>query len=234
VGFNGGVNLGLDDELRAGVILGYLRASVGAGAPNLPEVSGRESRFVVRWLHDGQDSPVVPSQGLRANGTFSYLFDSPELTESIPSDRTNNDLKQLEGTASSFWSIRSKRDRFFMVGGVGTSFSGHPLATEQFQLGRPLFLSAYDVGELRGDHYASVTGGYLRGIGRLPDFLGGPIFLGGWLETGSAFDDLDTAKLRGAASVGVIGDTLVGPVLVGASFGSTGNWRYYIGIGRLF
>jgi hypothetical protein len=34
--------------------------------------------------------------------------------------------------------------------------------------------------------------------------------------------------------VGVIADTLVGPVLLGGSFDAGGAWRYYIGIGRLF
>jgi hypothetical protein len=29
-------------------------------------------------------------------------------------------------------------------------------------------------------------------------------------------------------------DTLVGPLLLGASFSTDRNWRYYIGIGRLF
>ena len=75
---------------------------------------------------------------------------------------------------------------------------------------------------------------YLRGVGRLPDFLGGPIFLGGWMESGSAFDDLDAARLKTNISVGTIAETLVGPVLLGGSFDFGGAWRYYIGIGRLF
>ncbi len=60
------------------------------------------------------------------------------------------------------------------------------------------------------------------------------IFLGGWLENGSAFDDIGTAKLRTNVSVGVIADTLFGPTLVAASADFRGAWRYYIGIGRLF
>jgi NTE family protein len=74
----------------------------------------------------------------------------------------------------------------------------------------------------------------LRGITRLPDFLGGPIFVGGWLENGSAFEHIDTAKFHTNASLGIVADTLVGPALVGASADFHGAWRYYIGIGRLF
>jgi NTE family protein len=127
-----------------------------------------------------------------------------------------------------------RRDRLFLVTGAGTSFGGDPLPTEQFQLERPLRLGAFNVGELRGDHYAVLTVGYLRGIGRLPDFLGGPIFVGGWVENGSAFDDIDDAELRANASLGAILDTLIGPMLLGGSFGFDGKWRYYIGIGRVF
>jgi NTE family protein len=120
-----------------------------------------------------------------------------------------------------------------MAAGAGTT-SGHPFANEQFELGAPLRLGAYNPGELRGEHYGVVTAGYLHAIGRLPDFLGGPIFIGSWVENGSAFDDLAGATLRTNVSLGTIADTLVGPVLFGGSFDVRGGWRYYVGIGRLF
>jgi NTE family protein len=233
IGFDGGVNIGRDDEVRAGVTFGYLRASIAAGDPQLPEVSGRESRFRVRWLHDGQDSPVVPSRGIRTAATLSYLFDSPEAPEGVSTTRSNDNLTQSEIGSSIFWSVR-RRDRLFVVAAGGTSFGNEPLPTEQFTVGRPFLLGAYDPGKFRGDHFAVLTTGYLRGVGRLPDFLGGPIFLGGWLENGSVFDHLDDAKLRSNGSVGAILDTLIGPVLLGGSFSYSGDWRYYIGVGRLF
>ena len=117
---------------------------------------------------------------------------------------------------------------------AGTSFSGEPLLTEQFQLGQPLHLGAYDIGELRGNQYAVATVGYLWQVARLPDFLGGPTFAGTWLETGSAFDQLENAKLHTVVSAGAIASTLVGPAIVGASIGRDGRWRSYLGIGRLF
>jgi len=233
VGFDGGVNLGRDEELRAGFTFGYLRASVGAGDPDLPEISGAETRFRIRWLHDNQDSAVVPSSGIRANATISYLFNSPEAPPSVGQTRSNDQLTQAEFGSSIFWPLR-RRDRVFVVAAGGTSFNGKPLATEQYALGHPLILGAYSPGELRGDHFAVLTTGYLRGVGRVPDFLGGPIFLGGWLENGSVFNDLDKAKLRTNGSVGAILDTLVGPVILGGSFSFNGDWRYYIGVGRLF
>ena len=120
------------------------------------------------------------------------------------------------------------------MAGAGTSFERDPLPTEQFQLGRPFFLGAHDVGGLRGDHYGLSTAGYMRAIGRLPDFIGGSIFVGGWLENGTVFSDVDDADLETDASIGTIADTLIGPIMLGASFGFEGGWRYYVGVGRLF
>jgi NTE family protein len=132
-----------------------------------------------------------------------------------------------------FWSV-GKRDRLFLLGGGGTSFRDSPLPTDQFTLGSPLHLGAYANGELRGDEYYILTGGYLRQFGRLPDFLGGAIFAGAWLENGDAFNNWQDAKLRTNASGGVILDTLVGPVILAGSAGFDGRWRTYIGVGRIF
>ena len=107
----------------------------------------------------------------------------------------------------------------FVSGGGGTSFDGHPLPTEQFALGGPFRLGAYNVGEQRGDHYLLATGGYLRQVMRLPDFLGGPVFVGGWLDNGAAFDAWKDANWATQASVGVIVDTLLGPAFVATSVG---------------
>ena len=102
-------------------------------------------------------------------------------------------------------------------------------------MGAPLRLGAYNIGEFRGDRYGVLSAGYLRGVGRLPDFLGGSIFAGAWVENGSAFDDIDDAKFRtNGCAGGVLADTLIGPVLLGGSFDFSGAWRYCVAIGRIF
>jgi NTE family protein len=233
---NVGVDLTRESELRLGVTIGWLDASVHAGDPGLPEIQGRESLARLRWLFDSQDSPIIPSSGIAVEGRAAYFLDSPELPPEFQDAGSNQDLLQADIEGSIFWSVRARgRDRVFVIFGAGTSFDGHPLATHQFQLGRPLRLGAYDLGEVRGNHYLQGTLGYLRGVGRLPDFLGGLIMLGGWVENGSAFNDWDAADLKNNVGFGVVGDTLVGPVIVGASIATdNGDWRYYVGIGRIF
>ncbi len=121
-----------------------------------------------------------------------------------------------------------------MYGGAGTSFDGNPLPNTKFALGSPLRLGAYRQGELIGNHYYLATGGYFRQVGRLPDFMGGSVFAGGWLENGDTFRVWSDATWRSNYSVGVVADTLIGPVLFAGSGGFDGRWRTYVGVGRLF
>jgi NTE family protein len=232
VGFEVGVNLGRDGDVRLGMSYGRLDTNVEAGDPSLPELHGPETRARLLWRLDGQDSPVVPSRGVRSVATIDHILNTPELPAGFPTGRSNEGITRAEIRASNFWSLRD-RHRAFLSGGAGTTW-GHPLATEQFDLGAPLRLGAYNLGELRGDHYGVLSMGYLRGVGRLPDFLGGPIFIGGWLENGSAFNDLNSADFRTNLSLGAIADTLIGPTLIGGSLDFRGAWRFYVGVGRLF
>ena len=232
VGLDVGSNLGRDSDVRFGIGYGRLNTTVDTGDPGLPELHGPETRFRLQWRRDGQDSPVVPSRGVHAIGTLEHILQSPALPAEFVTGRSNDGITQAELNASIFWSLKQK-DRAFVRGGGGTTW-GRPLPDEQFELGRPLRLGAYDIGAIRGDHYATLTFGYLRDVARLPDFLGGPIFLGGWLENGSAFDHIDNLKFRTNEGVGVIADTLIGPMLLGASFDVKGAWRYYVAVGRLF
>ncbi len=231
-GLDMGVNLGRVSDIRLGVYVGRLKASVEVGNPGLPAVNGKELVAELKWRLDSQDSPVVPSRGSNVFTSLQYVFDGPDITPPLPTSRSSVELMQLSGEASHFWAT-SERGRLFAIGGGGTSFGKNPLPTDQFTLGRPFHLGAHDQGEFRGDHYYVLTGGYAHQLGRLPDFMGGPVFAGAWLENGDAFNSGE-AKFRTNASGGVILDTLVGPVILAGSAGFDGSWRTYVGVGRIF
>ena len=228
-----GVNLGRMSDLRFGAYAGRLIATVDVGNPGLPEVKGKEMVTALRWRYDSQDSPVIPSRGTFAYATVNHVFDGPDINPPLESGRTSVDLTQLRGEASNFWQVRD-RGRLFLLTGGGTSFGNRPLPTDQFTIGSPFHLGALDNGEVRGDHYYVLTGGYLRQFGRLPDFMGGPLFAGAWVETGNAFDSGVREWPRANVSGGLVMDTLIGPVIVAGSAGFDGAWRTYIGIGRIF
>jgi len=233
LGADVGVNLGATDEARAGARWGHISTSIEVGDPGFPEIHGNEGIVQLSWTHDSQDHPVVPTRGLNASSEARYFFDAPSAD--VPTDRSTSGVAQAQTGLSWFWSLdRAARNRLFVAGGAGTSFGDHPLPTDQFVLGGPLRLSALDIGEQRGDNFVLASGGYLRQIARLPDFLGGPILAGGWIENGSAFDEWESRAFETNVTGGLIADTLIGPLFVAVSSGFHGPSRFYIGIGQIF
>ena len=95
-------------------------------------------------------------------------------------------------------------------------------------------MTAYGIGEARGDHYAYAGAGYLQRLARLPDFLGRSVFIGGWAESGSAWQRGRRADISVHGSAAVIADTLLGPIFAGMSAGIDGESRFFIGMGRIF
>jgi NTE family protein len=233
LGLNAGVNLGARSDLRIGAYVGRSSASIAVGDPGFPELHGKETGAELVWRVDTQDSPVVPTAGVQSQVRLLRIFSGPDVTVRGETFDFDSSVTQLSGTASQFWSV-GPRNRVFVYGGLGTSFHDTPLPTNQFALGTPFRLGAYDAGELRGAHYYVATGGYLRRVGRLPDFMGGPVFAGGWVENGDAFDEWRLARWRSSGGVGLVMDTIVGPVVLAGSWSFDGRWRTYFGVGRVF
>lgn len=233
VGLTIGTNVGTRSDLRVGAYYGRTEADLEIGDPRLPELRGGESGLQAVWRYDGQDSPAVPTKGTLASVRWLRVLDGLDGVVGDQVVPLDGRMHQLSGTMSRFWSL-GERTRVFFYGGFGTSFDKTAQPTYKFVLGSPLRLGAYRSGELRASHYYVATAGYLRQLGRLPDFLGGPIFAGGWLENGDAFEDRDLATVRSNVSAGVIMDTLIGPVMLAGSADFDGRWRTYIGVGRVF
>lgn len=232
VGINVGINLGTRSDVRIGAYLGRQNASIDIGNPGFPELRGKETGAELLWRVDTQDSPVVPSRGVRSDVRLSHVFKGPDL--GAGDQRFDSDsVTQLSAAGSRFWSA-GPQNRVFVYGGAGTSFDSNPLPTDQFALGTPFRLGAYRAGELLGAQYYVATAGYLRRIARLPDFMGGPVFAGGWLENGDAFDRWAHAGWRTNSGVGLVMDTIVGPVVLASSWSFDGRWRTYLGVGRVF
>jgi len=232
-GLNVGLNLGARSDVRLGAYIGHTKATIEVGDPGFPEVRGQESGAELVWRVDTQDSPVVPAGGVLSEVRLSRIFNTPDVANTVEPLPFDSSLTQLSGVANEFWSL-SPKDRVFLYGGFGTSFGSNPLPTRQFALGTPFRLGAYDLGEVRGPEYYVATAGYFRRIGRLPDFMGGPIHVGGWLENGDAFQEWSEAHWRSSAGTGVVLDTIVGPVVIAGSWSWDGRWRTYLGVGRTF
>jgi NTE family protein len=233
-GLDAGYTFGRGAELRLGVDAADVRGRLRIGDPDLPEVDGTEAYSTLQFIYDGQTSPIVPTRGTYARASLRYFFLAPESSSPFEDSIVESPQTFWQGeiTGSYFRRVRTV-DRLFARGAVSTSFGSHPLVND-FGLGGPLRLGAFNNDELRGDHYYLAAVGYLKGIGRLPDLLGGPIYAGGWLENGDAFNDWDDVDARTSVTIGLIAETLLGPVFGGASVGFDGRTRFYIAIGPLF
>ena len=217
-----GVRLNADTELRAGYIFGRVDVERGIGAPILPEFGGLERRTHVLLRHDSQTSPFAPTRGLLGVVEYSY-WDRNPIRE--------GGFSQLEGRSSLFHSV-GRRDRVFVQFAGGTSFGDGAPIPYKFTLGGLYRLSGYENDEFRGDHYLLAGAGYMKGLGRLPDFIGGPIYATVAVDAGSAFDTWDAAEGRASLGVGLALDTLIGPVSAQIAFNKDGGSRFFFLMGR--
>lgn len=227
-GFDLGYDSGRRSELRMGYEIFTAKLDPLIGSAGLPIVRGSTGEFRARYVWDGQDSPSVPSRGTRMIATLSRVLQSPGLAHSIG---------QLEVQTSAFVPVGMKTSVFLLASG-GTTFRGSAGPFQVFALGGPFRLGAYLPQEFLGNHYAYASMGFRRELYRLPQFVGRKVYWGGWYEAGSTFgtatNDPGPVVVRGTFNLGVISETILGPIALAGSVSPTGQSRVNFSIGRLF
>ena len=79
-GLDIGVNAGRNLEFRAGFDVADVRGTIRVGSPELPEAKGTERFASAQFIYDGQDSPIVPSQGVYLSGVVRRYFSTARST----------------------------------------------------------------------------------------------------------------------------------------------------------
>ncbi len=209
-------------ELRAGYAIGWERASKRIGEDLLTDAKGKFSLASLRHTYDGLDQAQVPRSGLLARSSVNYYFDTPGRTTAI---------MQAETRVNAFVPV-TDRNTVFGFGGAGTSFGSTAPVLRQFTLGGPFRLGGYGVDEFRGSNFAFAGVGILHSRQILPALFGGKAYFGAWYEGGSAFERFGDANYRQSASGGVIVETPLGPILVGAGMNENGKGRFFFSFGR--
>ncbi len=211
-------------QLRTGLELGRASAKVDIGDPLLPTVEGAFSNVSTRFVYEGQDNAIVPTRGWRMTANAYWYFKSPGAAQGFP---------QAEVTTSYFAPFR-KRGTVFGYGAGGTSFDKTLGPIQQFTLGGPFRLSAYGRSEFRGNDYFLTGAGYLYHLTDLPPLLGQRVYLGGWVEGGSAFLRRSDLNFRSDFAGGLIMETGLGPITFGGAWGEGGRGKFFFSFGRLF
>lgn len=232
-GLDVGLAFGARSEVRVGLEILDVRVRRRVGSPVLAEVEGRDRVARVRWVYDGQTSPIVPTRGVKVASTLRHYFATARVQQvGGELDDEPEGLTQFEADGSWFTRV-GPRGRLFVQAAGGTSFGDDPLF-KRFSLGGVFRLGAYNIDEVTGANYALVNVGYLRETGRLPDVIGGNIYLGGWVENGTAFMSLRDAQVRTNLSGGILLETVLGPMFFGGSTSFGGGGRLYVALGPFF
>jgi NTE family protein len=227
-GFDLGYNSGRRSEIRLGYRIFDGKLSPLIGAAGLPIVHGSTGEIRARYVWDGQDSPSVPSRGSRIVVTALRVLQSPDLRHPI---------KQIDVQSSNFIPLGGKTSLFVAASG-GTTFDGTAGPFQVFSLGGPFRLGAYLPDSFLGNHYAYAAFGFRRELYHMPQLVGRKIYWGGWYESGTAFGTQTSNPgpviVRGTFNLGLIADTIVGPIALAGSVSPTGQSRANFSIGRLF
>lgn len=223
-GIDVGYTLNDRSQMRLGYSIGHEKADRVIGLSVFPEVDGTQSVASFKWNYLGQNSPQYPTRGLWVRSNASYFFKSPGATSGFP-----------QAELQAHYSTRfSEKNIFTFAGAGGTTFGHEASPFQKFTLGGLFRLGGFGRGELVGDHYAFGEVGYLRRLHRLPSFLGGSVFAGGWYDGGSAFDDRNKANYNMSGTGGLLVETRLGPIFIGGSWAEGGRGKFYFALGRLF
>ncbi|HUJ96255.1 MAG TPA: patatin-like phospholipase family protein [Terriglobales bacterium] len=223
-GFDIGYNTGRRSELRVGyeIFNGDLAPLIGDAG--LPTINGDSGELRLRYTFAGQDSPTIPSKGVRLVLNLSHVFNSPGTTSYI-------DQAELQSTT--FVPVSPKTSIFLAASG-GTTFRRDAGPFQVFNLGGPFQLGAYSTDQFLGNHFGYLSLGFRRELYKLPSLVGKKIYWGGWYEAGSAFNSPSSVQVLGSINLGIIADTIVGPIALGGAVSPTGQTKVNFSIGRLF
>jgi NTE family protein len=222
----GGMDLGLAagrfNELRFGFEASHQAASVKTGAATLPNVEGSYLSVRGQWIFEGMDGPLIPRNGVRAFTRAQWVFESPLSAESYP---------LAEGGVTF---ARQFSRNIFVLGMAGGTTAGNTSPVFTFGLGGPLRLSALSRDQLLGNNYYNAGFFYLRSLSNKQIAIFGRAYFTAGYEIGNAFFHIRQANPFNDGVLGLVVETPLGGLLLGGSYGESGNRKLFFRLGRLF
>jgi NTE family protein len=213
---------GTHGEIRLGYQLEHVNVHVTTGSPVFEGVKGFEQSLRFRWVYDRLDSPLLPRNGVRHQLEVRYL------PESLPGILRYGTYQ--EGMTAAW-----HRGPYTLNGAAagGTTLGPEP-PIPLFQLGGPYQLSSLNYAQLRGNHYYFFTVNGLRAISQKPDSALRHFHYTLGYEVGQAFMRSPAPSLVHDGILGVMGETPLGILMVGGSYGSEGQGKLFFRLGRMF
>jgi NTE family protein len=223
-GVDGGYAINRFSEFRLGYEVAYLNTSLSIGSPVLPEPRGRTGITSIQYSLDHLDSPLVPRTGQTAHFRTAWVDAAPGASRAFP----------LSEAYAGVIRPVSKRSSTYLQTFGGTTFGHYDTGVPQFFLGGPGQLNAYGTNELRTNEYWLARIGYLYELFSLPPLIGRKTYFTSAYEVGQAYRAPGATRLPNDGSLGLVMETLLGPLFVGGSVGDSGHHRVYFSLGRFF
>ncbi|MBZ5654179.1 MAG: patatin-like phospholipase family protein [Acidobacteriia bacterium] len=225
----GGIDLGYvfgrSGELRAGYQAGYQKLSEDIGVPVTPAVHGRFGITSLRYRLERFDDPVIPRSGVRVESTFKFYDANPGTEEVVPTDELRFGLAHRTSERSSLL--------FFASG--GTAFATRDTGFPPFSLGGPLRLGAYGMNELLTNQYFLFQPAFLYRLRELSPLLKQNVYLLSMYEAGKAYGQpAGVPRIQQDGTIGVLFQTVFGPMFFGGSLGDTQHRKFYFKVGKFF
>ncbi len=225
----GGLDVGYtfrrDAELRLGYESGYRKVSEDIGAPVAPEVHGRYGVTALRYRFEGFDDPVIPRNGARLESNFKFYDLAPGTADAFPTAELKLGLARRTSHKSSL----------LLFASGGTSFSEKHTGFPPFTLGGQLRLSAYGTNELLTNQYFLLQPALLYRLREFSPLLRQNVYLLAMYEAGKAYDQPPSAtKVAQDAAVGLVFQTVFGPIVFGGSIGDSQHRKVFFDVGKFF
>jgi NTE family protein len=229
----GGVDLGYQfgnvSELRVGYEGGWESFNRQIGNPQeLPSFSGGYGDMRVQYHLDRFDNAVIPRKGQAADVTFLWANANPLAFNNYP---------VLEVGSRNFFKL-NEPSSVFLSGFAGTTFN-YATGIPQFTMGGSQRLVAYGTDELLMDKYFLFQLGYLRQMAKLPPLLGSGVYVLAMYEAAQVYGQSYTQVNKASGfptdgALGIVVNTIFGPVEAAYAYGDTGHRKFFFRIGRLF
>ena len=226
-GLDVGYQFGRTGELRLGYEGGYERLSPQIGFSSvLPTVSGTTGDVRMQYILNRLDDPVIPRAGQALQFYTKWFNTNPASPGSFPlSEVQSQNFLRLSDPSSVFLNAYG-----------GTSY-GYKTGIPAFSLGGSQRLLAYGTNELLTNQYFLFQLGYIRRLANLPPLLGDTVNLLAMYEVGKTYQlpiGPKPPNLPMDGAVGLIVNTIFGPVEIGGAVGNYGRGKFFFRVGRLF
>ena len=224
----GGVDLGYSidrfSEVRLGYFAGYLDATRRIGSPLLPTVSGRTGATRLRYALDRLDNPIIPHRGVTLLASGQWNDANPGAASGFPSANTT-----IEGFLP-----MGKRNTVYGIAEGGSTFGHSQVGIPEFSLGSPSRLAAYGLSEILTNQYFYFRMGYLHRLAELPAFLGSGIYVDAHYELAKPYGGLSGGSLPNDGVLGIVVQTIFGPMTIGGSIGDRGHNKWFFQFGKVY